>query len=106
MNNSHLVASGPVMALTAYNTAFQQHGIPYGFAFVLALDWLTDRICTCFNVCGDMVIASLVSSGLDEEDQEEFMKQIENVGEGNGDHDIEIAKANIRASIKASMLSA
>jgi hypothetical protein len=34
------------------------------------------------------------------------MKQIENVGEGTGDHDIEIAKANIRASIKASMLSA
>ncbi|KAL3776781.1 hypothetical protein ACHAWO_008426 [Cyclotella atomus] len=98
-------ASGPVMALTAYNTAFQQHGIPYGFAFVLALDWLTDRISTCFNVCGDMVIASLVSSGLDAEEQEEFMKQIDNIGQGSSD-DIEIAKANIRASMKASMLSA
>jgi hypothetical protein len=38
--------------------------------------------------------------------KEEFMKQIENVGGGTGDHDIEIAKANIRAYIKASMLSA
>ena len=93
------------MALTAYNTAFQQHGIPYGFAFVLALDWLTDRISTCFNVCGDMGIASLVSSGLDAEEQEEFMKQIDNIGQGSSD-DIEIAKANIRASMKASMLSA
>ena len=55
-----------------------------------------------FNVTGDMVIASLVSSGLDDSEQEEFMKQIDAVGDGNELDDVEMAKA----SIKASMLSA
>jgi hypothetical protein len=50
-----------------------------------------------------MVIASLVSSGLDAEEEEEFMKQIGTVAADNGFDDIEIAKAK---NTKASLISA
>jgi len=95
-------ASGPVMALTAYNTTFSQHGVPYGFAFVLAIDWLNDRISTLINVTGDMVIASLVSSGLDTNGPGEIMKRI---GAADGEKefdDIEISKAHIKSYILSS----
>lgn len=71
-----------VLIITTYQTAFGGD-VPYGIEFIFAIDWLVDRFRTMFNICGDTVVAALVSSRLDEESTEEFLKNVEKV-----EHDI------------------
>lgn len=61
-------AASLVLILTAYNTVFNTTGTPGGFSFILAIDWLCDRVQTAMNVTGDTVVASMVSNYLPEEE--------------------------------------
>jgi Na+/H+-dicarboxylate symporter len=59
-------AAGIVLILTCYETTFGSAGeVPYGFGFIIAIDWLTDRFITMFNVLGDTVVAALVSRDIE-----------------------------------------
>ena len=61
-------SAGIVLILTCYETTFgapDSGDTPYGFGFIIAIDWLTDRFITMFNVMGDTVVAALVSRDLD-----------------------------------------
>ena len=37
------------------------YSIPYGFDFILAIDWLVDSFRTMLNVTGDSVVAAMVT---------------------------------------------
>lgn len=50
-----------VLIITAYNTVFNETGIPEGFSFILAIDWFMDRLRTVVNVTGDTVVCGMVS---------------------------------------------
>jgi len=50
-----------VLIITAYNTVFNQSGVPEGFAFILAIDWLVDSFRTMLNVTGDAVVSVVVT---------------------------------------------
>mmetsp|Transcript_29019 Transcript_29019/g.35373 ORF Transcript_29019/g.35373 Transcript_29019/m.35373 type:complete len:513 (+) Transcript_29019:117-1655(+) len=50
-----------VLIITAYNTVFNQSGVPEGFAFILAIDWLVDSFRTMLNVMGDSVVSVVVT---------------------------------------------
>lgn len=40
-------SAGIVLILTCYETTFGSPGeVPYGFGFIIAIDWLTDRFIT------------------------------------------------------------
>jgi Na+/H+-dicarboxylate symporter len=71
-----------VLIITTYQTAFGGD-VPYGIEFIFAIDWLVDRFRTMFNICGDTVVAALVASRLNDENTEEFLKNVEKV-----EHDI------------------
>jgi hypothetical protein len=59
-------SAGIVLVLTCYETTFGGSGEnPYGFGFIIAIDWLTDRFITMFNVMGDTVVAALVSRDIE-----------------------------------------
>ena len=49
--------------LSAYSAAFGSTvGVPDGFAYILAIDWLVDRLRTVFNVTGDHTITAIVGN--------------------------------------------
>eukprot|EP00560_Eucampia_antarctica_P009259 CAMPEP_0197828274 /NCGR_PEP_ID=MMETSP1437-20131217/4879_1 /TAXON_ID=49252 ORGANISM="Eucampia antarctica, Strain CCMP1452" /NCGR_SAMPLE_ID=MMETSP1437 /ASSEMBLY_ACC=CAM_ASM_001096 /LENGTH=506 /DNA_ID=CAMNT_0043429443 /DNA_START=166 /DNA_END=1686 /DNA_ORIENTATION=+ len=50
-----------VLIITAYNTVFNESGVPEGFAFILAIDWLVDSFRTMLNVTGDSVVSVIVT---------------------------------------------
>jgi len=50
-----------VLIITAYNTVFNKSGVPEGFAFILAIDWLVDSFRTMLNVTGDAVVGVVVT---------------------------------------------
>ena len=54
--------AGLILLITSYNTVFGGTGIPEGFSFLLATDWLLDRLRTVLNVTGDTFVAGMVSS--------------------------------------------
>lgn len=54
-------AASLALIITAYNTVFNTTGTPDGFVFIIAIDWLVDRICTVLNVTGDSVVAGMVA---------------------------------------------
>jgi Na+/H+-dicarboxylate symporter len=54
-------SSGLVLILTAYNTTFNTVGVPNGFQYIVAIDWLLDRFDTMLNVTGDSMVAAMVS---------------------------------------------
>ncbi|CAB9527766.1 Putative sodium-dependent excitatory amino acid transporter glt [Seminavis robusta] len=54
-------AASLVLIISAYNTVFGTTGLPYGFSFILAMDWFLDRVRATVNVTGDAVICRLVS---------------------------------------------
>ncbi|EJK46514.1 hypothetical protein THAOC_34815 [Thalassiosira oceanica] len=52
-----------VLMLSAYSAAFGlTEGTPEGFAYILAIDWLVDRLRTVFNVTGDHTITAIVGN--------------------------------------------
>jgi Na+/H+-dicarboxylate symporter len=68
-------SAGMILTLTIYETTFgtiDGSAVPYGFGFILAIDWLADRFVTMFNVMGDTVVAALVSRDLDSDDDFEI----------------------------------
>ena len=54
-------SSGLVLILTAYNTTFSTVGVPNGFQYIVAIDWLLDRFDTMLNVTGDSMVAGMVA---------------------------------------------
>ena len=70
---------GLVLYITTYNTVFGGSGIPEGFSFLLAIDWLSDRLMTVLNVTGNMVVAGMVASmceGCDDDDDDDELSKI------------------------------
>jgi Na+/H+-dicarboxylate symporter len=55
-------SAGLVLVITAYNTVFNTTGTPLGFSFIVASDWLLDRLVTMLNVTGDSVVARIVTA--------------------------------------------
>lgn len=55
-------SAGLVMVLTAYNSVFGTTGVPDGFEFIVAIDWLLDRLRTTVNVTGDAVVAAAIAA--------------------------------------------
>ncbi|EJK63807.1 hypothetical protein THAOC_15516 [Thalassiosira oceanica] len=52
-----------VLMLTAYSTAFgSTEGAPEGFAYILAIDWLIDRLRTLFNCTGDHTVTAIIGN--------------------------------------------
>jgi Na+/H+-dicarboxylate symporter len=63
-------SAGIVLILTCYETTFGSTSgsdVPYGFGFIIAIDWLTDRFITMFNVMGDTVVAALVAHDIEDD---------------------------------------
>lgn len=54
-------AASLVLIISAYNTVFGTTGAPYGFSFILAMDWFLDRCRATLNVTGDAVVSALVA---------------------------------------------
>jgi len=48
------------MIATIYNTVMGQTGEPRNFGYILAVDWLLDRVRTTVNVTGDAMVAGMV----------------------------------------------
>jgi Na+/H+-dicarboxylate symporter len=53
--------AGLALIITTYNTVFNAHGIPDGFSFIFAIDWLMDRGATVVNVTGDSIVCGIIS---------------------------------------------
>ena len=64
MGAAPVPASGIVMILTAYATAFGSTGSgpPAGLGYILPVLWLLDRFSTVVNVTGDMNVAAIVAN--------------------------------------------
>lgn len=58
-------SSGLVLIITAYNTVFGGSGVPRGFEFVVAIDWLVDRVITALNITGDSVASRIIAATTD-----------------------------------------
>jgi Na+/H+-dicarboxylate symporter len=54
-------SAGLVLIITAYNTVFGGTGVPKGFEFIVAIDWLADRFMTALNVTGDTVCCRIIA---------------------------------------------
>lgn len=73
--------AGLALIITTYNTVFNAHGIPDGFSFIFAIDWLMDRGATVVNVTGDSIVCGIISHlmgngfGIDVTDLEESSLQ-------------------------------
>ena len=68
-NTSYSMGAAPVpsaslvLMLTAYSTAFgSTEGTPEGFAYILAIDWLIDRLRTVFNCTGDHTVTAVIGN--------------------------------------------
>eukprot|EP00980_Cylindrotheca_fusiformis_P010974 scaffold2519_cov124-Cylindrotheca_fusiformis.AAC.1 len=61
VGNAPVPNSGLIMALTAYNSVFNTTGVPDGFEFVVAIDWLLGRLRTMVNVTGDNIVAASIA---------------------------------------------
>lgn len=64
-------SAGLVLIITAYNSVFNTTGVPDGFGYVIAIDWLMDRLETALNVTGDSIVAGIVAKTTDLEDVDE-----------------------------------
>lgn len=54
-----------VLVMTAFNTITGMSGVPDGFEYLVAIDWLLDRCRTTLNVTGDAVVAGIISARLE-----------------------------------------
>jgi Na+/H+-dicarboxylate symporter len=64
-----------VLIITAYNTVFNTTGTPDGFSYILAIDWFMDRLRTTLNVTGDAVVAGMVASLCEMENEEDDVEK-------------------------------
>jgi Na+/H+-dicarboxylate symporter len=62
-------AASLVLIRSTYSTVFGTTDTPYGFSFILAMDWFLDRCRATLNVTGDAVVAALVSSILSHQEE-------------------------------------
>ena len=54
-------AAGLVLIITAYNTVFGTTGTPAGFSFIVAIDFLMDRMQTTMNITGDAMVCGMIA---------------------------------------------
>ena len=60
--------------MSSFNTVFGGTGIPEGFSFILAVDWLLDRGMTVLNVTGNTFVAGMVASMCVIDDEDDVSK--------------------------------
>ena len=95
-------AAGLVLTITMYNTVFGGSGTPAGFSFVVAIDWLMDRVITAMNVTGDTVVAHMVSSLLPEDEVKTLVEaNAEDGVDGAEDSARELASVEVISDAKA-----
>lgn len=95
-------SSGLVLIITMYNTVFGGSGTPAGFSFVVAIDWLMDRVITAMNVTGDTVVAHMVSSLLPEDEVKTLVEaNAEDGVDGAEDSARELASVEVVSDAKA-----
>jgi Na+/H+-dicarboxylate symporter len=83
-------SAGLVLIITAYNTVFGGTGVPKGFEFIVAIDWLVDRIITALNVTGDTVCCRIIAVTTNMGEMEELEKMTASV---SSDKDKDIPSA-------------
>ena len=54
-----------VLFITTYSTVFGTD--PAGLSYIVAIDWLLDRVTTVFNVCGDLSVACIVANQMNKD---------------------------------------
>ncbi|KAE9326233.1 hypothetical protein PF008_g16701 [Phytophthora fragariae] len=54
-------STGLVLIMTVWKTVFPSEALPAGFAFIIATDWLIDRLHTVVNVTCDTVVCRVVA---------------------------------------------
>jgi Na+/H+-dicarboxylate symporter len=90
-----------VLFITTYSTVFGTD--PAGMSYIVAIDWLLDRITTVFNVCGDLSVACLVANQMNK-DLARKEHEVEDTKSLKSDQchkqDDDDAKATIHDSVK------
>lgn len=64
-----------VLIITAFNTVFSTTGTPTTFSYILAVDWLMDRMRTTLNVSGDAIVCRVITAMCHMEVSEEMQQQ-------------------------------
>ncbi|OWZ08856.1 hypothetical protein PHMEG_00018537 [Phytophthora megakarya] len=54
-------STGLVLIMTVWKTVFPSEALPAAFAFIIATDWLVDRLHTVVNVTSDTVVCRVVA---------------------------------------------
>jgi len=64
MGAAPVPASGIVLIITTYTTTFgsTEGQYPSGLEYVIAIDWLIDRLATMSNIAGDLAVTAVVSN--------------------------------------------
>ena len=98
-------SAGLAIIITIYNTIFGGSGTPAGFSFVVAIDWLMDRMITAMNVTGDTVVAHMVSSTLPEDEVKTLVEANPELGvdevNGAADSARELVSVEVSSGAKA-----
>lgn len=68
MGTAPVPSASLVLILTSYSTTFgSSAGAPAGFPYLLAIDWLVDRLATMFNVSGDLIVTAIVANKVEKD---------------------------------------
>ncbi|KDO27818.1 hypothetical protein SPRG_07416 [Saprolegnia parasitica CBS 223.65] len=66
MGTAPVPNSGLVMLITVWKTVFPSKDLPAAFSYVVAIDFIMDRIATMVNLNGNMVVTRILSEQVDE----------------------------------------
>lgn len=79
-------SAGIVMTVTIWNSVFPNIPLPRTFSYIVATDWLLDRLITATNVTGDTVIARVIAELVDERTLEEARESMNSTYEEFAEH--------------------
>ncbi|OQS03266.1 dicarboxylate/amino acid:cation (Na or H) symporter (DAACS) family protein [Thraustotheca clavata] len=66
MGTAPVPNSGLVMLMTVWNTVLPDDELPASFSYIVAIDFIIDRIATMLNVNGNMVVTRILAEHVDE----------------------------------------
>ncbi|OQR87790.1 dicarboxylate/amino acid:cation (Na or H) symporter (DAACS) family protein [Achlya hypogyna] len=66
MGTAPIPQAGLAMLMTVWRTTMPSHDLPHAFVYVVAIDFIIDRINTMVNINGNMIITRILADQFDE----------------------------------------
>ncbi|EQC25310.1 hypothetical protein SDRG_16806, partial [Saprolegnia diclina VS20] len=66
MGTAPVPNAGLVMLMTVWKTVLPNETLPHAFVYIVAIDFLFDRICTMTNINGNMVATRILAAQFDD----------------------------------------